>query len=452
MSRALDEVRSSWGPIAAIVHGAGVLADRFIADKTQEQFDSVFDTKVEGLRALLAATSKDPLEALVFFSSVAARCGNQGQCDYAMANEVLNKVGARLRRERGLRVKSLGWGPWEGGMVTPALKARFEKLGVPLIGLSAGAKMLVDELGQAAGDDVELVLGGEPRPEALASEPGKGSEERALEVLIDRDAFPAISSHVVKGTPVLPAVMAIELFARAARARRGDLEVSAVRDVKVLRGVRLARYEQGGDRFTVTSRLVTNGSSATYEMSLVGEGGVKHYSAKIEMEPRFTSSASVTEPALGALTPWNDIVYGDVLFHGPMFHAIRALDGKSERGISGTLVGLRELGWSEREAWESDPALLDGGLQLAVLWVKHALQGASLPTSIGAYVPLAKNARGPFRTLVSGRAKNRDQAVFDVLFTDASGAPVAKLEGVEISVLPGSRQELEAAARTRADA
>ncbi|AKF05205.1 type I polyketide synthase [Sandaracinus amylolyticus] len=461
VSKALDEVRASWGPIAGLVHGAGVLADRFIADKTQDQFDRVFDTKIEGLRALLAATSSDPLKAVVFFSSVAARCGNQGQCDYAMANEVLNKIGAKLRRERGVRVKSLGWGPWEGGMVTPALKARFEKLGVPLIGLADGAKMLVDELGQGAGDDVELVLGGEPRAEALVSEPGaagygKATEERALDIVIDRAAFPFIASHVVKGTPVFPAVMAIELFARAARTRRSDLVVSAVRELKVLRGIRLAHYETTGDRFTVTSRLVTNGSSATYEMALVGEGGVKHYTAKIEMEPRL-AIASASAPALGSLTPWSDIVYGDVLFHGPLFHAIRSLEGESERGIAGTLVGLRELGWSTDDAWASDPALLDGGLQLAVLWVKHALKGASLPTSIGAYVPLRAvsgedAARGPFRVVASGRAKNRDQAVFDVVFSDASGAAVAKLEDVEVSVLPGSRQELEAAARSRADA
>ena len=94
---------------------------------------------------------------------MAARCGNQGQCDYAMANEVLNKVAAAERKRRGGRlvVKSLNWGPWEGGMVTPALKARFEALGVPLIPLATGAQMLVDELTGAAPEQTEICLGGE---------------------------------------------------------------------------------------------------------------------------------------------------------------------------------------------------------------------------------------------------------------------------------------------------
>jgi NAD(P)-dependent dehydrogenase (short-subunit alcohol dehydrogenase family) len=90
----LEPVRADWGPVTGIVHGAGLLADKLIAEKTEDQFDLAFDTKVDGLRSLLSVTRDDDLEVLCMFSSVAARCGNQGQCDYAMANEVLNKVAA----------------------------------------------------------------------------------------------------------------------------------------------------------------------------------------------------------------------------------------------------------------------------------------------------------------------------------------------------------------------
>src|SRR6185437_11468946 len=157
----LDEVRRAWGPITGVVHGAGVLADKLIAEKTPEQFDRVFDTKVLGLRALLAATAGDPLRFVAMFSSVAARTGNLGQCDYAMANEVLNKVAASLRRASGgsLVAKSIGWGPWEGGMVTPSLKARFDQMGVALIPLAEGARRFVAELEGSPGE-IEAVVGG----------------------------------------------------------------------------------------------------------------------------------------------------------------------------------------------------------------------------------------------------------------------------------------------------
>ena len=162
------EVEASYGPVTGVIHGAGVLADKAIADKTDDQFERVYSTKVNGLRALQLATADSPLRLWVQFSSVAARAGNNGQCDYAMANEVLNKVAGQMAVERPeLRVKSMNWGPWEGGMVTPALKARFQAMGVPLIPLAQGAQMLVDEVQDSAPSRVELVLGGEPTTEAL---------------------------------------------------------------------------------------------------------------------------------------------------------------------------------------------------------------------------------------------------------------------------------------------
>ncbi len=138
-----------------------MLADKRIVDKTDEQFQAVFDTKVEGLRSLLAATADDPLQLLCLFSSVAARTGNAGQADYAMANEILNKVAVAERARRGTSciVKSYGWGPWAGGMVGPALQERFESMGVAVIPLDVGARMFVDEIASPQTDQVEVVLG-----------------------------------------------------------------------------------------------------------------------------------------------------------------------------------------------------------------------------------------------------------------------------------------------------
>ena len=42
------DIRKKTGPIRGLIHAAGVIEDRLIDDKTQEQFDAVFDTKVAG--------------------------------------------------------------------------------------------------------------------------------------------------------------------------------------------------------------------------------------------------------------------------------------------------------------------------------------------------------------------------------------------------------------------
>ena len=110
---ALTEVRAVWGPITGFVHGAGVIHDRRLVDKTPEQLRAVWATKVGGALALLDATAVDPLRLVCFFSSVAARFGNVGQCDYALANEALNRLAGveAVRRGSAAVVRSIGWGP-----------------------------------------------------------------------------------------------------------------------------------------------------------------------------------------------------------------------------------------------------------------------------------------------------------------------------------------------------
>ncbi len=135
----VDSIRREVGPIRGLIHGAGVLADRKIEDQTDEQFAQVFGTKVGGLDALLAAIGGDDLRALVLFSSSTARFGRTGQVAYAAANEVLNKRAAVEAAARpGCRVVAVNWGPWAGGMVTPALKALFESEGIATIPLRPG--------------------------------------------------------------------------------------------------------------------------------------------------------------------------------------------------------------------------------------------------------------------------------------------------------------------------
>ncbi|MCK5783977.1 MAG: SDR family oxidoreductase, partial [Desulfobacterales bacterium] len=164
ISNALKAIRKEWGGITGIVHGAGVLADKLIAEKTLEQFDRVFNTKVKGLEALLNATAKDDLSVICLFSSIAGRTGNMGQSDYAMANEILNKVAdaEAIRRKGECSVKSINWGPWDSGMVSPLLKVHFEEVGIPLIPVDLGARRFVKEITEDAPENIEVVIGPAP--------------------------------------------------------------------------------------------------------------------------------------------------------------------------------------------------------------------------------------------------------------------------------------------------
>jgi acyl transferase domain-containing protein len=438
----LARVRSEWGPIAGIVHGAGVLADKRIAEKTDAQFDRVFDTKVDGLAALLGATSDDPLRLLCTFSSVSARCGNNGQADYAMANEVLNKVlQSEARKRPECLVKSLGWGPWEGGMVNPALAAHFDQLGVPMIPLAVGARMLADELHGATPSEVELVMGGEPKPEALLFA-GTENRELRMEVRIDRASHPYLVGHAIEGQTVVPVVLASEWMTRMAQAFRPDLALEALEDVKVLKGIRLDGFDGAGDRFVLRCSTIRNGDGALLRVTIESPTGTPHYRGHARMIKRSATPAgrsttlpSVDVDAWGSRSPYD----GEILFHRELFQVIDRLEGVGKAGarasLSSSFAGTPALA-SE----EGNVLAYDGGLQLAVLWANHVLGGANLPTGIAEVRGAERldGTAGPLQCILVGRESTRSKAVSDILFVDAGGNAVAELRGVENHLRPSS--------------
>ena len=159
VKEAVEALAREFGPVKGLVHGAGVLADRLIEDKTDDQFRQVYSTKVDGLRSFLSALENEDLKFIALFSSSTGRFGRTGQVDYAMANEVLNKTAQQeARRRPDCRVVSFNWGPWAGGMVNPSLEKVFKAEGLSLIPLKAGADYLVRELGRPGRGPVEVVV------------------------------------------------------------------------------------------------------------------------------------------------------------------------------------------------------------------------------------------------------------------------------------------------------
>ena len=147
----LDEVRSRYGRLDLVVHGAGVLEDKLVRDKTPESFASVFGTKVDGALTLAQwqaerADAGEP-STLVLMGSVSGVFGNRGQTDYAAANDALDTLAHRVQHRPGLRVLSVDWGPWAGGgMVSPELERLYLSAGVGLLDPDDAVGRLIDEL------------------------------------------------------------------------------------------------------------------------------------------------------------------------------------------------------------------------------------------------------------------------------------------------------------------
>jgi NAD(P)-dependent dehydrogenase (short-subunit alcohol dehydrogenase family) len=188
MRRVLDDWQRRFGPIAGLIHGAGVIHDRWLRDKSPEAFDRVLGTKIEGALTLASLLDPDTLRFAAFFSSVAGRFGNRGQSDYAAANESLNKLALWLDRRWAGRVVSVIWGPWSGVGMVSDLEAHLGRRGLGMIAPEFGAPKLGDELERGAKGDVEVIVTGAlgsmiegpvPGPDP-GSETGAGSDGDAV--------------------------------------------------------------------------------------------------------------------------------------------------------------------------------------------------------------------------------------------------------------------------------
>jgi len=157
----IAKVEQDLGRITGVIHGAGVLADKRLRAKTPTQVAKVFAPKLDGLKAIFDVLDPGRLDHIAFFSSVAARYGNVGQADYAVANETLNRLAWALKDERpDAGIVSINWGPWDGGMVDDTLRAHFTAQGMSLIGREEGAALFTRAMRAGAGCPVELTVRG----------------------------------------------------------------------------------------------------------------------------------------------------------------------------------------------------------------------------------------------------------------------------------------------------
>jgi NAD(P)-dependent dehydrogenase (short-subunit alcohol dehydrogenase family)/acyl carrier protein len=435
----VGQARRDLGPVRGLIHGAGVLADRLLADKTLEQFDQVYSTKVAGLHSLLKATAEDDLQALVLFSSSTARFGRKGQADYAAANEVLNKIAQREQLQRpGCRVLSINWGPWAGGMVTGQLRQVFAAEGVDLIPLRAGAEFLVRAI--AADGPVEVViLGSAPRPEmtATAGDPAPDATlQPAFERNLNLEDFPVLNSHVMNGKAVLPAALITEWLAHGAMHRNPGLVYSGFEEFRICKGVILENGETVPVRILAgTAQVADDCIRIPVEMR---SGNVLHARARIVLRDAYetTPAHSLTIPA-GA-SPYTDKEFyrNGQLFHGRELQGLRAVSACSREGITGEAAAAPPPGeWIKqpiRSTWLADPLVLDACFQLMILWSFQHAGAGSLPTVIAGYRQFQRAyPKDGARIVARIKHVTKHRAVADIDMVDKQGKLVAMLEGYE---------------------
>jgi hypothetical protein len=356
----------------------------------------------------------EELSFLVFFSSISGRFGNRGQCDYAAANEVLNKLALCLDRRCPGRVVSINWGPWESGMVSPELRKQFAQRGVVIVPRAAGRKSMDQELRWGRKGEVEILLGGieaekaltPPMPKATPSDVNEGfpliSTGASLSRLTDgsvellRTLDPAhdlyLNDHRLDGKPVLPMAMALELMTEAASAGWANLQVVEIKDLQLLKGLVLTN---GPEPIRVLAKPLTPPSADGVEVEVSIAGTTAHaplhYRAVVRLEaelpppPPAEPLSLVEEVSL----PFSlEAVYRQWLFHGPLMAGVAAITGIGANGITGDLIPSvpeRCLLGAPQTPWIIDPIVLDSALQLVIVWSRVQWDMTPLPARLHTY-------------------------------------------------------------------
>ncbi|MCU0703762.1 MAG: SDR family NAD(P)-dependent oxidoreductase, partial [Fimbriiglobus sp.] len=471
----LDRVQAKYGAVTGIVHGAGVLADRRIEDLSLEQFDAVYRTKVAGLRNLLDLLGGQPLKAVVLFTSTTARLGRTGQLAYAVANEVLNKMAqVENRRRPNCRVVAINWGPWDGGMVTPALRKVFENEGVGLIPLDEGGRFVVLEL-SAPGKSVEVVALGQPPKGAkppsatvpasgvtrmpVAPTGGSGVTQTGaaatelttvFERVVDLTSHPVLRSHVLDGWAVLPMALHLEWLAHAALHGNPGLVFHGFNEARITNGVKVDDLTTASVRAMAGKAVKRDGGLYFVPVELRGKRkdgrDVVHSRAEVVLTPALPRPPAANSPPDTLPYPHPlDEIYRYFLFHGPDLHGIERVDGVSEAAVVGsTFPAPTPAEWMAsppRGQWLTDPLVVDGVFQLMILW-SFAQHGAgSLPCFAGRYRQYRRAfPAGPCRIAARVTRDDGTYARADVDILDADGSLVAQIQDYECVIDPSLNQ------------
>lgn len=454
-SECIEHVYDVYGNIDGVIHGAGVIEDRFLIDKGDRSFDRVFDTKVDSAFTLSRKLRAEALKFLVFFTSVAGRFGNRGQADYAAANEVLNKLALLLDSRWPGRVVSINWGPWaKTGMVNPQLEKQFAEKGVELVPPEVGVRRFDQELTHGRKGEVEIILGGigwNQQPVSKPSKPAqylpllayniskqrRSQDSILLTKRLDPDLDLYLKDHVLDGRPVLPAAVALELMTEAVADVCPEFAITGIMDFRVFRGVVIDRP----DKFIVVSMqsMVESTDSRIVKVSIsdLSDSEKIFYGATFECNGTVSTTERLSRidgEVLQSFPMTVEEAYDRWLFHGPIFKGIQEIQGIGPEGVRAKVrpsVPEQCLSRISASRWLIDPVAMDSGFQLVILWARMYRDLTPLPSQCRRYDRFGEIMGESVDCEISILPHTGNHTIlFDMCFFDHGGQILGRMENM----------------------
>lgn len=431
-----------FGEITGIIHGAGVLADKLIEKKTEADFEAVFRTKITGLNSLLNIVTPEKLTHLVLFSSAAGFYGNEAQSDYAAANEILNKFSYSFKHHYpSCHVISYNWGPWDGGMVTPALKNLFEQRQIKIIPIPVGAKMMVDGLNPVFREIPQVVIGSSMTiPRQLTT----SLDSYRINKTLSLSANPFLKDHSIDGEAVLPLITAISWMADSCAGLYPGYRFKSFENAQVFKGV--VFKNSANETYTVdikeTQKDDTDGWVA-FDVRISSQKiqgkPVFHYGSQIVLSRKNDSAPIYPEAITQSATEQSATAcYKEgTLFHGPIFQNVTHLL-KIDKEMLVLKCNTPDLGWSKRGQFSLEQFNFfaeDACLQALLIWARKFYEAGSLPLKIQKgqfFRPIA--FAGDFFITMIPEESNSSKVTATITAYDENGEIYSRFFGAEAAI------------------
>lgn len=445
LEKRLPDIEREIGTISGIIHGAGNLADKRIEKKTLADWYQVFNTKIIGLKNLLAVLNVEKLQQIILFSSVSSYFGNAGQTDYALANEILNKFAYNLRSLYShIQVTAINWGPWEKGMMNPVLQKYYQEQGIDLIPVDVGVQFCRDELKIAPTHQAQqiVITGALSIPTNYTLEQQHQAEYQRKLIVSEN---PFLQDHTIGDYPVLPMTCAMNWLAKSCQDQLANYQVRTISDFNVLKGIRFAETTE----IDCISRLIPvemEDDFLRYSVQISSPVKDKvaefhHYKGIIGLAPKWGempiySGLDLTETTGDRL----DNFYGkqQSLFHGSIFQGVHKVLNINEQKMTSLckLPAVDLIQQGQFTVNSVNPYLADVQLQNVLIWAYWHLKRHCLPTAVKKveqFSPLSFDQEFYVSTeIISG---NQTQVIADIYAHDQQGNVYTKWHHVYFHLL-----------------
>ncbi|WP_224996124.1 PfaD family polyunsaturated fatty acid/polyketide biosynthesis protein [Cesiribacter sp. SM1] len=408
-------IQRKWGKVTGIVHGAGVLADKLVEKKTEADLANVYGTKIQGLLHVLSAVEAAALKNIILFGSVSGFYGNEGQTDYSLANDTLNKWALSYQHQHPqTRVLSINWGPWNTGMITPYIQQEFKNRGVMLIQESEGVAHFIHLLQQPGADVVTIVNNHMPPPPKCFQ---LGNQMLSIKKRLKPEENPFLKDHVIAGHPVMPFVSGIAWIANAAEQLFPTYHLLQCEQSKLFNGI-IFNGKQAIDYFLDLEVVQQDKQYIRLKGKVWSFDGQErrryHYGSEILLTAALPEQPLMELPTFGSLPlKTREVLYTEgCLFHGPAYQGMEALWHMDEQQLWYT-CRLPEPNYKTQGEFPlqtSNTFATDAMCQGFLVWAFHYLKASCLPAGMGnfrIYEPLPFNKTFWVHLSITGQTSHK---------------------------------------------